>query len=392
MKTYLVGGAVRDLLLGGAPTDRDYVLVGATQADLDALLASGHRWVGADFPVLLAPNGDQLALARRERKVGPGYGGFVTEHGADVSLAEDLLRRDLTVNAMALDLATGEVIDPFGGQADLRAGVLRHVSPAFAEDPLRVVRLARFAGRLGFEVARETAELARAIVAEGRIDELPAERMWAELGRGLTPADRAQARVFVQTLGHLGVLQGCAFYRDLVDWDAWSGSGLTRLAEAAHHLGLGALTGLPAEEREGRIVALFAAAASGSRGTTLPSATRRAQTLAALAPALAERTPAAALSLVARAGRKEEAWADLMLLASLRRAFGAAGLEGTQLALAKAVSDAAATTVVAGSGLKGGELGAAIKAAQAAAVEEALGERLRQPDRDQARRWPTPAE
>ena len=185
MDIFLVGGAVRDRLLGRPHVERDYVVVGATPDDL---LARGYRPVGKDFPVFLHPeSGEQYALARTERKTGPGYYGFATRFAPDVTLEEDLARRDLTINAMAQDGA-GRVIDPYGGQRDLAARVLRHVSPAFVEDPLRVLRVARFAARfapLGFTVAPETIELMRAIVASGEMGALVPERVWTETERAL---------------------------------------------------------------------------------------------------------------------------------------------------------------------------------------------------------------
>jgi tRNA nucleotidyltransferase (CCA-adding enzyme) len=185
MKVYLVGGAVRDALLGRPVGERDYVVVGATPDDL---LARGFRAVGKDFPVFLHPeDGDQYALARTERKTGAGYYGFATRFSPDVTLEEDLARRDLTINAMAQD-DDGTVVDPYGGRRDLAARVLRHVSPAFVEDPLRVLRVARFAARfapLGFTVAAETLELMCAIVRSGEMQALVPERVWAETERAL---------------------------------------------------------------------------------------------------------------------------------------------------------------------------------------------------------------
>jgi tRNA nucleotidyltransferase (CCA-adding enzyme) len=185
MKTYLVGGAVRDALLGRPVIERDYVVVGATPEDLAAL---GYRPVGKDFPVFLHPSsGEQYALARTERKTGAGYYGFATHFAPDVTLEEDLARRDLTINAMAQDDA-GNVVDPHGGRRDLEARVLRHVSPAFVEDPLRVLRVARFAARyapLGFRVADETMALMGAIVRSGELQALVAERVWVETERAL---------------------------------------------------------------------------------------------------------------------------------------------------------------------------------------------------------------
>ena len=164
MKRYIVGGAVRDALLGRPVNDRDWVVVGATP---EAMLAAGYQPVGKDFPVFLHPvTHEEHALARTERKTAPGYRGFVVHAAPEVTLEDDLARRDLTINAMARD-ADGALVDPHGGQRDLQARVLRHVSPAFAEDPVRILRLARFAARyapLGFTVAPETMALMRAMV------------------------------------------------------------------------------------------------------------------------------------------------------------------------------------------------------------------------------------
>jgi tRNA nucleotidyltransferase (CCA-adding enzyme) len=188
MDTYLVGGAVRDRLLGRPHVERDFVVVGATPEEL---LALGYRPVGKDFPVFLHPDtGEQYALARTERKTGPGYYGFATRFAPDVTLEQDLARRDLTINAMAMS-AAGDIIDPYGGQRDLEARLLRHVSPAFVEDPLRVLRVARFAARfapLGFTVAPETQQLLRAIVASGELAALVPERVWVETERALGEA------------------------------------------------------------------------------------------------------------------------------------------------------------------------------------------------------------
>ncbi|MGC9127488.1 MAG: hypothetical protein ACP5GA_02010 [Acidithiobacillus sp.] len=203
MKRYLVGGAVRDRLRGAAVQDRDYVLVDARPEDIDALLAQGFRWAGKDFPVLIGRNGEELALARTERKSGSGHRGFVVAT-AGVSLEDDLLRRDLTINAMAEDLETGAIIDPYGGRRDLDEGVLRHVSPAFREDPLRVLRLARFAARLGnFIIAPETEALVRQMVAKGELAELSPDRIWKETEKAL--ASPGASRYF-SLLWHWGAL------------------------------------------------------------------------------------------------------------------------------------------------------------------------------------------
>ena len=183
MRAYVVGGAVRDALLGLPVKDRDWVVVGETP---EAMLARGFRPVGRDFPVFLHPQTrEEYALARTERKSGRGYTGFVCHAAPDVTLEEDLSRRDLTINAIARD-AEGALIDPFGGARDLEDGILRHVGPAFAEDPLRVLRTARFAARLpGFSLAPETLSLMRSMSESGELDHLTPERVWRELSLGL---------------------------------------------------------------------------------------------------------------------------------------------------------------------------------------------------------------
>jgi len=197
MKIYLVGGAVRDRLLELPVTDRDWVVVGAT---VDEMLAAGYRLVGADFPVFLHPeSGEEFALARTERKTAPGYKGFSINASPEVTLEEDLLRRDLTINAIAED-SQGNIIDPYGGVADLRAGILRHVSDAFLEDPLRVLRVARFAARyagLGFRIAGETHHLMQQLADSGELSHLVPERAWHELEKALSEEHPA---VFIQIL------------------------------------------------------------------------------------------------------------------------------------------------------------------------------------------------
>lgn len=200
MRIYEVGGAVRDRLLGRPIVDRDWVVVGAAPADMEAL---GYRRVGKDFPVYLHPETqEEYALARTERKTGPGYKGFSFETATTVTLEDDLRRRDLTINAMALD-ASGDLIDPYGGQADLQRGILRHVSPAFVEDPVRVLRVARFAARFDFQIAAETAQLMRDIVTAGELDALVPERVWAELEKALC---ESKPRRFFEALRDCGAL------------------------------------------------------------------------------------------------------------------------------------------------------------------------------------------
>ncbi|KPK04358.1 MAG: hypothetical protein AMJ64_13910 [Betaproteobacteria bacterium SG8_39] len=222
MKRYVVGGAVRDALLGLPVADRDWVVVGATPEEMTA---AGFRPVGKDFPVFLHPETqEEHALARTERKSGRGYKGFTVYAAPDISLEEDLRRRDLTINAMAQD-ETGRLIDPFGGERDLRAGLLRHVSEAFAEDPLRVLRVARFAARFGFRIADETLVLMRRLVDAGEMQVLVPERVWQEISRGL--AEPQPARMF-DALVRCG-----AQHAVLPELDAVLGDGAARTALGA---------------------------------------------------------------------------------------------------------------------------------------------------------------
>jgi tRNA nucleotidyltransferase (CCA-adding enzyme) len=183
VKLYQVGGSIRDELLGLPVKDRDWVVVGASPQEL---LAQGYIPVGKDFPVFLHPHTkEEVALARTERKTAPGYHGFHFHAAPEVSLEQDLMRRDLTINAMAR-APNGELIDPYGGQRDLQAKILRHVSPAFAEDPVRILRIARFAARLpNFTIAPETLALMQDMVQAGEVDALVPERVWQEMARGL---------------------------------------------------------------------------------------------------------------------------------------------------------------------------------------------------------------
>jgi len=202
-RIYRVGGSVRDELLGRTAGDRDWVVVGATP---EMLVASGYRAVGSDFPVFLHPETrEEYALARTERKHGRGYRGFEFFASPEVTLDEDLARRDLTINAMARDDG-GRLIDPYGGEKDLRAGVLRHVSPAFVEDPLRVLRVARFAARLGFVVAPETRRLMRAIARSDELATLTPERVWQEVSRGLMEAQPSRMFAVLHDVGALAAV------------------------------------------------------------------------------------------------------------------------------------------------------------------------------------------
>ena len=211
VRVYRVGGSVRDELLGREAGDRDFVVVGATP---EIMLAAGYTPVGRDFPVFLHPETrDEYALARTERKSGRGHRGFRVFASAEVTLEDDLRRRDLTINAMAR-ADDGRLIDPYGGEADLRAGVLRHVSAAFAEDPLRVLRVARFAARFAFRVAPSTMRLMREIVAAGELAMLAPERVWQELARGLCEAHPSRMIGVLRRSDSLRVLlpEICALY------------------------------------------------------------------------------------------------------------------------------------------------------------------------------------
>lgn len=226
MQIYKVGGAVRDRLLDRTVSDVDWLVVGATVEQMQAL---GYRPVGADFPVFLHPKtGEEYALARTERKSGRGYGGFTFHASPKVTLEEDLVRRDLTINAMAED-ASGQLHDPYHGKADLDNRLLRHVSPAFAEDPLRVLRVARFAARyapLGFKVADETLALMRQIAASGELQALTAERSWKEIERALM---EAEPQVFIE------VLRSCAALEELMPELVHGPDTLAALRQAARH-------------------------------------------------------------------------------------------------------------------------------------------------------------
>ena len=201
MRTYLVGGAVRDELLGLPIKDRDWVVVGGSE---EALEKKGYRRVGKNFPVFLHPEtNEEYALARTEKKVGVGYTGFSFNASHEVTLEEDLLRRDLTINAIAKD-PEGNLIDPYDGHSDLRNKILRHVSDAFTEDPLRVLRTCRFAARFNFDIAQETKELLMEIVANGELSTLPAERVWNEC---LIALNERYPDIFVNSMRQCGALK-----------------------------------------------------------------------------------------------------------------------------------------------------------------------------------------
>jgi tRNA nucleotidyltransferase/poly(A) polymerase len=229
MKTYLVGGAVRDLALGVEPKDRDYVVVGSSTNEM---LALGFKQVGADFPVFLHPEtGEEHALARTERKTGKGYHGFTVNVDPSVTLEDDLQRRDLTMNSMAMDMDTDNLIDPWGGLNDLLQGVLRHTSEAFADDPLRAIRLARFAARLpDFSIAPETHSLCMTMIEQGDLAELTQERVWAETYKALDSV--AVSRFF----GVLQDMQALELVPALTMFQGLSHMDIERDVERTQHL------------------------------------------------------------------------------------------------------------------------------------------------------------
>jgi tRNA nucleotidyltransferase (CCA-adding enzyme) len=408
MKLYVVGGAVRDALLGLPPSDRDWVAVGGTP---DELLALGYRPVGRDFPVFLHPQtGEEVALARTERKSGRGYHGFQFHAAPDVTLEQDLARRDLTINAMARD-EQGRLVDPYGGERDLRAGVLRHVSDAFIEDPVRLLRVARFAARWpGFTIAPETMALMRRMVADGEVDHLVPERVWQEMARGLMedhPArllevlretgalarllpeldrlwgvpQQPQEHPEVDTGAHLlGVLQACARLRAplAVRWACLChdlGKAETPRAQWPHHPG-----------HEARSAEL--ARALGER-LRVPGDCRELADVVAREHGHIHRSgalPAAAvLDLLERcdALRRPARFADALLACECDHR-GRAGLEDTpyppRQRLATALQavlqadTAAATRQALADGLRGPAIGQRVHAARLAALAQALGD------------------
>ena len=406
MNFYVVGGAVRDELLRRPVADRDWVVVGSSP---QAMRDAGFTAVGADFPVFLHPvTREQYALARTERKTAPGYRGFRFHAAPDVTLEEDLQRRDLTINAMARD-EEGSLIDPWGGQRDLAAKVLRHVSPAFAEDPVRILRLARFAARFpDFGVAPETLALARRMVDAGEVDALVPERVWQELARGLMEVRPSRMFEVLRDCGALarllpevdrlwGVPQRADYHPEIdtgvhlmmvLDVAArLDGSLAVRFACLGHDLGKGTT---PAEVlprhlgHEQRSVALVRGIGERLR---VPSACRELAEIVAREHGNVHRSAefggAALVRLLERcdAIRRPDRFAEL-LLACECDARGRAGLSeapypqrerlGRALEIALGVDSAAVAAEAAARGLRGAALGEAIHAARAQAVAAGL--------------------
>lgn len=406
MKTYMVGGAVRDALLGLPVNDHDWVAVGATP---DEMVAAGYTPVGKDFPVFLHPQTkEEVALARTERKSAPGYRGFTIHADPGVTLEEDLMRRDLTINAMARDV-DGTLIDPYHGQRDLEAKVLRHVSAAFAEDPVRILRLARFAARFAdFSVADETTALMRQMVEAGEVDALVPERVWQELSRGLMEHKPSRMFEVLRSCGALarllpevdrlwGVPQPEAHHPEVdtglhlmlvLDMAAQLNAPLTvRFACLGHDLGKGTT---PADElprhiaHEARSVKLVEAVCERLR---VPTDCRELAVTVAREHGNVHRSAdlnaAAVMRLLERcdAWRRPQRFAEL-LLACECDARGRTGLENEaypqrarlQRALdaALAVDTAAVSADALARGWKGPAIGDAIRNARQAAVTAAL--------------------
>ncbi len=406
MKTYLVGGAVRDRLLGLPPGDRDHVVVGETP---EAMLAAGFKPVGRDFPVFLHPRtGEEYALARTERKSGRGYRGFVVDSDPAVTLEEDLGRRDFTINAMAED-EDGRLADPYDGLRDLEARVLRHVGPAFVEDPLRVLRAARFMARfapLGFQVAPDTMALMRKMSASGELDALVPERVWQELTRALA-SPRPSA--FLRTLHDSGALQAVlpeaeALYGvpQRADYHPEVDTGIhiemvcdmaARLAPGDDAIGFAALTHdlgkalTPAEElpqhiqHEQRGVAPLLALCERLK---VPAAHRDLAVMACRehlnVHRLAELRDDTVHDLLARcdAFRKPERIAQLALVCEADKR-GRGGMadadypQGRELVRLHAAALAVRGADVAREGLEGPALGAALRKARISAIRQARG-------------------
>lgn len=407
-RRYLVGGAVRDALLGRACGDRDWVVVGAS---VQQMLDAGFQPVGRDFPVFLDPEThEEVALARTERKTAPGYRGFVVHAAPAVTLEEDLQRRDLTINAIAQD-ADGRLIDPWGGRADLAARCLRHVSPAFAEDPVRILRLARFAARLpDFTVAPQTLDLMRAMVAAGEVDALVPERVWQELSRGLMETRPSRLLEVLRACGALarllpevdrlwGVPQRAEHHPE-VDTGVHLGLVLdmaarlqaplaVRYAALVHDLGKGTTPAglLPRHHgHEARSVAL--ARALGER-LKVPNDCRALAEVVAREHGHIHRSgslgPAALLRLLERcdALRRPERFEEVLWACECDARGRTGHAEAVYaprprlrrvLALAGAVDGAAVAAAAAARGLRGPAIGEALHRARAEAIAAGLGE------------------
>ncbi|MFO1265880.1 MAG: multifunctional CCA tRNA nucleotidyl transferase/2'3'-cyclic phosphodiesterase/2'nucleotidase/phosphatase [Rubrivivax sp.] len=374
MQLFVVGGAVRDRLLGEPVNDRDWVAVGATP---DEMLALGYKPVGKDFPVFLHPvTGEEVALARTERKSGRGYHGFTFHAARDVTLEQDLARRDLTINAIA-EAPDGTLVDPFGGQRDLAAGVLRHVSPAFAEDPVRLLRLARFAARWPhFTVAAETRALLARLVEEGEVDALVAERVWAELARAAFLAVKP-SRMF-------DVLRECGALARLLPEPALDEQALARLDRAAAQQGQAqaslavrfALLGWPAEGAVARAAARLRVPVDVRALAELFA--REAASVAQLPASPLRADAVRILDLFERADalRRPQRFEALLRACDFAGDGPVPSAKATRLAACLAAVRAAETNAAAeqaiAAGMRGEEVGRAVRTMRLAALEAAL--------------------
>jgi len=356
MKVYAVGGAVRDELLGLPVQDKDYVVVGATPEEMGA---KGFKPVGKDFPVFLHPvTHEEYALARTERKSGRGYKGFTVYAAPEVTLEDDLRRRDLTINAMARDEA-GRLVDPFGGAKDLKTGVLRHVSDAFAEDPVRILRIARFAARFGFAIHDKTMSLMKSMVSSGEVDALVPERVWQELARGL--AESYPERMFE-------VLEACGARRILIPELRVDADALARAA-AAHASVVVRFTVLNWHTPEDGLHALC------ERLKVPGDARELALTACRCRDALRDAhraTPAGLLETLkhADAVRRSDRFGELSLAARCAEPGTAQGLE--RLARALRAVQAVDAAAIARQAASPGEIPARLDAARVAAIAQAL--------------------
>ena len=361
MEIYLVGGAVRDALLGLPVQDRDWVVVGATPEQMVTL---GYKPVGRDFPVFLHPvSKEEYALARTERKTAPGYRGFAVHAAPDVTLEQDLARRDITINAIAQTETGGHLIDPFNGQADLRAKVLRHVTPAFREDPVRILRVARFSARFpDFLVAPETLQLMRDMVASGDVNALVPERVWQELSNGLMTSRPSRMMAVLAETGALSrLLPALRRSADpsfaLLDTAARQGASLAvRFACLTTHFEIdpGFLRRVPSD----------CSALAGLLAREQANIGQSAHTAGAMV----------ALLTRCDAFRKPARFADLLQSCDLVKPIDVGRLMGG-LQAAQSVKSESALAAVAGKGAPGLQIAAAMQAARVLAVDAFLSNR-----------------
>jgi tRNA nucleotidyltransferase/poly(A) polymerase len=363
MNFLLVGGAVRDQLMGFDPKDRDYVVLGSTP---DEMLAQGFEQVGAAFPVFLK-DGEEYALARTETKTGEGYQGFSCAFGPEVTLEEDLARRDLTINSIACDPISGEYFDPYNGRADIASKTLRHTSAAFAEDPLRVIRLARFYARFdNFSVAPDTVTLACKIVASGEMDALSFERYWVELNKVMRDETPRISR-FMQALFNFGALDTCAFFKDIFGSERWLAEVLNVLM-SRYERGITRIALKDPDLAVAVLVALFEDSAPLAHQAVPTRVTRLVKNFRAFEMDNDSCAVYNALAATRSLSEKTEALTDLV--ACLQAAGHGDRAEGLLTGF-DIVSDITAEPFM---HLSGAEIGKALKQARLAALVEEFGE------------------